>query len=144
MSNRLLGDPVRPPQAPLMYTVYARDPFKRRITITVYGAITVDDILEYLNRQVAEDTWAYAVLYDTHGGSLPPPEDMRRVINRVRRLTESFGRRGPVAVVSKSPQAALIAREYAAADSGPVTFFRDVAAAEDWVIDQQRLHDPLV
>jgi hypothetical protein len=119
-----------------MQLVYVRDHAKRRITVTTRGALTADDILAYIDQQVTEGTWEYAVLYDTGDtGSLPTPDDMDHVIHRVRTLATSLGRRGPVAIVSGSPTAVAAAREYAVVehDVGAVGLFRDLDAAEQWL-----------
>ena len=128
-----------------MQLVYLRDHARRRITVTTRGALTVDDILAYIDQQVTEGTWGYAVLYDTGDtGSLPAPEDMDHVIHRVRTLATSLGRRGPIAIVGRSPTVIAIAREYAVVehDIGAVGFFRDLDAAEDWLDRELNVNPP--
>ena len=113
--------------------------------MTTRGALTVDDILAYIDQQVEEGTWEYAVLYDTgDAGSLPTPDEMEHVIHRVRTLATSLGRRGPIAVVSRSSTAIAVAREYAVIedDVGAVGFFRDLDAAEQWLDQVLNVNSP--
>lgn len=116
--------------------MYARDDANHLITVTTSGPVTLSDILKNIDRQVSEGTWSYAVLYDTgESVSLPSREDIDRLIGKVRTVATRLGRRGPVAIVSRSPDVAEVAREYSVVehDVGAVGFFRDVAAAERWL-----------
>jgi hypothetical protein len=118
-----------------MLVLYARDDANRRITITTSGPVTLTEILANIDRQVSEHTWSYAVLYDTGEAAIPTTEDVDHVIGRVRAMAARFGRRGPVAIVTRNPQAFEIAREYAVVerDVGAVGFFRDLESAERWL-----------
>ena len=121
---------------PMTQVTYARDDAKRRITVMTSGPVTLTDILKNIDRQVSEGTWAYALLYDTgDAASIPSTEDIDRVIGRVRAVAAQLGRRGPVAIVSRSPGAVQAAREYAIVehDVGAVGFFRHLEEAQRWL-----------
>jgi hypothetical protein len=47
-----------------MPITYERDDQRRLITVRVSESYSVDDILSAIDRQAAEDTWEYAMLYD--------------------------------------------------------------------------------
>ena len=47
-----------------MPLAYERDDRRRLITITVTDPYTVEEVLRVIDRQAAENTWEYAMLYD--------------------------------------------------------------------------------
>jgi hypothetical protein len=66
--------------------------------VTVTEPISIQDILDAVERQAAEDTWSYALLYDLRGVVTPLSDDMKlgQLADRVQVL--GAGRtRGPVA-----------------------------------------------
>jgi hypothetical protein len=77
---------------------YERDDQRRLITVTVSDPFSVDDILGVIDRQAAEDTWEYAMLYDLRAVTHASTEaDMQRTADRV--LATGGGReRGPVGI----------------------------------------------
>jgi hypothetical protein len=79
-----------------MPIAYERDDQRRLITVTVTEPRSVDDILGVIDRQAAEHTWEYALLYDLravmHASS---QADLRQIADRVKVV--GGGRdRGPV------------------------------------------------
>ena len=50
-----------------MPVAYERDDPRRLITVTVAEPVALDDILGVIDRQAAEGTWGYAMLYDLRG-----------------------------------------------------------------------------
>jgi hypothetical protein len=83
---------------------YERDDERRLITVTVTEPYSIDDILGVIERQAAEDTWWYAMLYDlrtvTHASS---EGDMQQLADRVR-IVGGGRKRGPVGLaVGTSP-----------------------------------------
>jgi len=121
--------------------MYARDDASRRITVTTSGPLTLADVLANIDRQILEGTWTYAMLYDTgDAGLLPTPEDIDCIIGVVRAAAKRLGRRGPVAIVSRSPTAIEAAREYSVVehDVGAVGFFRHLDEAELWLDGEMR------
>ena len=96
-----------------MALTYSRDDDRRRITVQISGYVATHQIVEVIERQAAEGTWAYAVLYDVRGTSwLPSREDLDRLMRTVEWGTTMCGTRGPVALVVANPAALAIAREY--------------------------------
>ena len=123
-----------------MPITYHLDDERRRITVTVSGLTTVDDILALINRQIADQTWAYALLYDfTEMPQLPETADVARIADHVRVAAKQHGRRGPVAVVSRHPEVLGTARQYSGieADTDPVAFFTTRHDAERWLSQAQ-------
>jgi hypothetical protein len=81
-----------------MPIAYKRDDERRLITATVSDPFTVDDILAAIDRQAAEDTWGYAMLYDLRAASEFPAEvDLQTMADRVKVVGEGRAR-GPVGV----------------------------------------------
>ena len=80
----------------MIQLVYVRDHAKRRIRVKTHGAVTVADILTYIDQRITEGTWGYSVLYDTgETGFIAMSGDIGRVIRRLRTLEASLGRSGP-------------------------------------------------
>ena len=52
-----------------MPTTYGRDDQRRLITVTVTEPYSIDEIISAIDRQVAEDAWAYAMVYDLRFGA---------------------------------------------------------------------------
>ena len=51
----------------IMPVAYERDDPRRLITVTVAEPVSLDELLGVIDRQAAEDTWAYAMFYDLRG-----------------------------------------------------------------------------
>jgi hypothetical protein len=115
---------------------YARDHGQRLITVVTRGALTVDDILTYIDRHVTEGTWGYALMYEiVDAVRLLSERDIERITRRVHLLTAALGPCGPVAFVSPAATTGGVERQYAAAlqDVSRVALFQDRAAAERWL-----------
>jgi hypothetical protein len=95
-----------------MPTLYQRDDARRLITVAVTEPYTVDDILRTVDRQAAEDTWAYAMLYELQG-AMSVPADSQQIADHVRMVGK--GReRGPVGIaISNQPEQYRRALKYA-------------------------------
>jgi hypothetical protein len=79
-----------------MPIAYLRDDERRLITVTVTEPYSLDDILGVIDRQSAEDTWAYAMLYDLRAVTQAATEaDLQRMADRVKAVG-SGRERGPV------------------------------------------------
>jgi hypothetical protein len=95
-----------------MPTVYERDDARRLITVTVTGPYTVDEILRTVERQAAEDTWAYAMLYELQA-PMSVPADSQQVADYVR-VVGGGRARGPVGIaISNQPEQYRRALKYA-------------------------------
>jgi hypothetical protein len=116
---------------------YERDDDGQRIRILMTGHVSTADVLGIVDRQAREGTWSYSVLYDTRAvTNLPTTEDLHRVVMRVGTLTVKHGPRGPVALVTTSPQLSRLGRAYASLGQLTalnVRIFTSVEEAEDWL-----------
>jgi hypothetical protein len=77
---------------------YQRDDRRRLITVTLIEPFSFDELLSQTDRQWAEGTWEYAVLYDGRASQrISPPDELERLVEHTRIL--GGGRpRGPVGV----------------------------------------------
>jgi hypothetical protein len=79
-----------------MPIAYERDDERRLTTVTMIEPYSIDDVLDVIDRQAAEDTWSYSMLYDLRAVTQPSTEaELQQVANRV--AVVGGGReRGPV------------------------------------------------
>jgi hypothetical protein len=77
---------------------YRRDDLRRLITVTVTEPFSFYELLSVTDRQWAEDTWEYAVLYDSRATEhLYPESELHELLTRTQVV--GGGRpRGPVGV----------------------------------------------
>ena len=81
-----------------MPIAYERDDQRRLITVAVTEPYSVDDILRAIDRQAAEDTWAYAALYDLRAVTFASTEaDLQQTADRVK-VAGGGRERGPVGI----------------------------------------------
>jgi hypothetical protein len=85
---------------------YERDDERRLITVAVIEPYSVDDILGVIDRQAAEDTWWYAILYDLRGLiHVSTDADLQHIADRVK-VVGGGRKRGPVGIaVGTHPEA---------------------------------------
>jgi hypothetical protein len=97
-----------------MPSAYERDDQRRLITVTVTEPYSVDDILSAIDRQAAEDTWEYAVLYDLRSVTHASTEaDLQQIADRVR-VVGGGRERGPVGIAIRArPELFLVFLVYA-------------------------------
>jgi hypothetical protein len=101
---------------------YERDDERRLLTVAINDPFSVEDILSAIERQMAEDTWEYAMLYDMRATAhLSTVIQARRITARVQAL--SGGRaRGPVGLmISPRPEQVLEGVEFVRLTAGIVT-----------------------
>ncbi len=119
---------------------YTRDDSKRRITVISTGAVTLSEALAVIERQAAEGTWSYGVLYDTRSSvHAPTPTDVHQMLLRVGALTARHGPRGPVAFVVHDPALTRMGHRYARLGDLTalhVRLFAAIADAERWLDEQ--------
>jgi hypothetical protein len=74
---------------------YQRDDQRRLVTLLVTEPYSIDEVVAVVDRQVAEDLWAYAMLYDLRGGAhmLLTETDLQQLAVRVKAVGPG---RGPV------------------------------------------------
>jgi hypothetical protein len=81
-----------------VHIAYERDDERRLITVTVIEPFSVDDILVVIDRQAAEDTWWYAILYDLRALiQMPNDADLQQLADRVK-VVGGGRKRGPVGI----------------------------------------------
>ena len=78
-----------------MPIAYERDDSRRLITVTATEPYAVGDILSAIDRQAAEDTWGYAVLYDLRAVQVLTDAGAQRLVDRVKAVGGAR-QRGPV------------------------------------------------
>jgi hypothetical protein len=81
-----------------MPTVYERDDERRLITVVITDPYTVGDMLNAIERQMAENTWEYAMLWDMRATArMATVHEAPLITNRVQSLS-GHRKRGPVAM----------------------------------------------
>ena len=81
---------------------YQRDDQRWLITVTVTEPCTVDDISSVIDRQAAEDTWEYALLYDLRAITDASTEaDLQQLAEGVK-VAGGKRERGPVGIAIRA------------------------------------------
>jgi hypothetical protein len=116
---------------------YERDDARRRVVVTVHGAIQATDMLPIIERQRAEDTWAYGTLFDLRRvEGHPTVAELRDLMSQASAHHMTAGRPGPIALLAT--EAILYNRlcTYAALAQGNLTIevFRDGDEADRWLV----------
>jgi hypothetical protein len=130
--------PPRPTESGMPIS-YETDHQSRRVTVVLTGIATVEDLLAIVNRQAAEGTWGYGLLYDARRVTREQNGaygDMRLVLQQVSAHAATLGARGPVAIVTDNPADYSIVRTYSNLSGQaqrPVEVFRDPSDAERWL-----------
>jgi hypothetical protein len=88
-----------------MPVAYTRDDQRQLITVSVTEPYSLGDILSVIDRQAAEDTWGYAMLYDLRAVTrLSTEADLQRMADRVK-IVGAGRERGPVGMaVGSEPE----------------------------------------
>src|SRR5882724_11582494 len=119
---------------------YARDDVRKRLTITTSGALSLPEMLSIVDRQATDGAWTYGVLYFAQEmTNYPETQEMKILVARVAELASTRAPCGPVAIVDARPAAYGMWRMYSAlAEDIPLRLmvFRDLAAAEAWLAEQ--------
>jgi hypothetical protein len=89
-----------------MPIAYQRDDQRRLITVTVTEPCSIDDVASVIDRQAAEDTWDYALLFDLRGMTDASTEaGLQQIAERVK-VVGGERERGPMGVAIR-PRPAL-------------------------------------
>jgi hypothetical protein len=84
----------------IMATAYERDDNRRLITVTITEPYAVEDVCAVIDRQVAEDTWEYAMLYDLHV-PIAVEADSQHIADHIR-IVGGGRARGPVGIAIRA------------------------------------------
>jgi hypothetical protein len=77
---------------------YEQDDRRRLITVTLTEPYSLDELLSQTDRQWAEHTWEYAILYDGRTtGYVPAANELQQLVDR-RQVVGGGHPRGPVGV----------------------------------------------
>ena len=91
-----------------MPIAYQRDDQHWLITVTVTEPCSVDDISSVIDRQAAENTWEYALLYDLRGMTDASTEtDLQQLAERVK-VAGGERKRGPVGIAIRARPALFL------------------------------------
>ena len=116
---------------------YVRDDARRRIRITAHRALQGDDLLAIIDRQAADRTWTYGIIYDLRRAAGATSRiDAISVGEVVQAYTRAHGRRGPVAIVTRSAEMVASGQSYAyesAKAGNRIDVFSDVVEADEWL-----------
>jgi len=118
-------------------TDYHRDDAQHLITATFSEPFTMDDFLAVVERQAAEETWHYALLYDLRAMHLrrTAGDGLQHFIDRVQTL--GAGRqRGPVgAIINPLPELVRSTLATAELTAGRLNFefFFSTSQLEEWL-----------
>jgi hypothetical protein len=115
---------------------YERDDVRRRVVVTVEGALQTSEMLAAIERQRAEDTWTYGALFDLRRvAGHPTVAELRDLMSQASVHPMTAGRPGPIALLAN--EATLYNRlcTYAALTQGKLTLevFREADEADRWL-----------
>jgi hypothetical protein len=120
-----------------MAVTYEQDDEAGTIIATVTGPFLLDEIVGVMDRQAAEGTWKYVLLYDEREMTgVPTAADLRTLLRRVKTLVKQHGPRGPVAVLATRVDLYGVARFYSRVskiDGDPLHVFHERAEADRWL-----------
>jgi len=122
---------------PSMPLAYERDDRRRRLIAVPSGTLTLEHCLEFLDRQAAEGTWSYAVLYDGRARTaVLESAELVRLVSRTAILSKQHGPPGALALVRADAAGIGSARmfEIFSDQSGrQVGVFTTIEEAEAWL-----------
>jgi hypothetical protein len=114
---------------------YDQDDEKRRIRVTVHGAISVADGRAIVDRQVESGTWHYTLLCDVR--AMPAGlgvSDIAALVRHVQERKATLGPRGAVALVARGASIVGLAQIFAFREGfANVNVFWDLDEAERWL-----------
>ena len=122
-----------------MPVAYTRDDDIRRIVVTMTDPLPLDEMLGAIERQALEGTWQYGVLNDSRALSTTfTSSELGKGLDLVKKLSHTYGRRGPVAIVAGRPVQFGMTRMYSVMSETTfeVEAFHEIHDAERW-LDQR-------
>jgi hypothetical protein len=119
------------------------DHVRKRIVVVSHDPVGLADALQLIDRQVAQGTWAYALLHDARSITwIPSVSDVRRLLSHIEAIARTHGPRGPVALITANETLFGMTRMYSVLGQDiafTVEVFRDPLQAELW-LDAQFPH----
>jgi hypothetical protein len=84
-----------------MSILYEKDEATRRVTLTVQGGLTADDLIAAANRQAADQAWSYRLLLDARerAGEAVTAIMVRAFVDHNAQMSSQHGPPGPFAIV---------------------------------------------
>ena len=125
-----------------MPITYQRDDARQLIRVTVTDPYTANDIIGAIDRQAAEGTWAYAILYDLCAASSLPSGGLQPIADYIKTAGAGLPR-GPLGIaVGHNPQRFRQAQEYEHLTHGLMTvgLLLTGTQIQDWLARNAR-HD---
>lgn len=113
---------------------YCRDDKHRILYLTASEPFSSGDVIAALDRQVADDIWAYGTLVDARRAMLSRRDD-QRLLEHVRVLSAHHGPPGPVALVAQEGIGRALSYSFRSGREGlKFEVFWDMEDAERWLI----------
>lgn len=128
-----------------MTLAYERDDRRRLITVTVAEPYSVDDIVGAIDRQSAEDTWDYAMLYDLRGVThVSPKADLQQMADRIQVIGRGRERGRVGLAIRALPELFLVFLTYTqlTRESGTAEVLLNAAQLDAWVVRNARSGPP--
>jgi hypothetical protein len=126
-----------------MPITYERDDERRLITVTAAEPYSVLDIISAIDRQAAEDTWGYAMLYDLRAAThMATDAEAQQMADRVK-VVGAGRQRGPVGIaMSRTPVQFLRGLRYSELTRKIATIEVLLTAAQldDWLARNAKRH----
>jgi hypothetical protein len=125
------------PKAASVRFEYVRDDIGRRIRVTAHVPFQAADLVDILDRQVAEGSWTFGILYDLRRvEGATARADAEIIADLVGGYMRTYGQRGRVAMVTNDARMRGVGQSYGhdVARSGvSLRLFSDLADAESWL-----------
>jgi hypothetical protein len=116
---------------------YLRDDTGRRIRLTPTDPVTASEMIEVVDRQLADGAWGYGTIVDARRISSPTAShDLLAFMEHFRELVAVHGPRGPLVVVTRTSGVIGTTQRYAllgGTAGREFDVFWDVTDAENWL-----------
>jgi hypothetical protein len=126
---------------PVERFTYTADAERRLVRVNALEPLSGDDLIGIIDRQLAEGSWSYGMLYDLRRTDrITSREDAARVAAHVEQLVSEHGARGPVAMVTSRADMVATGQVYAfrTMKNMQMEVFWDLQEAEAWLAERLR------
>lgn len=126
---------------PVTWTISHPD---RLIVAVAEGAVTLQEIEQYLDGVVTSNALAYRKIFDVTETVIHPPDEDMMILGARIRAYPAFGRFGALAIVAPGDRSRWMARLYTqlADVDRPIKIFRNREAARKWLDSQPNVDPP--